>query len=159
MTTILAEIFNHHLWANLGMVDACAGLDEAQLAMAAIGTYGAIGPTLQHLASAESRFIAAVTSDRTGMTVNELDAFPGIAAIRASLQKSGERLVALAQSEHNDRMVSGERRGQPFSFALSVFMLQSVDHGKEHRTHVSASLTQLGIEPPNLDGWAYAQRV
>ena len=158
MTTILAEIFNHHLWANVGMIDACAALDDAQRGAAATGTYGPIGDTLLHLASAESRFIAAVTSDQTGVTVSETGPFPGFPAIRASLEKSGERLVALAQSEHNDRMVAGERGGQAFSIPLSVFMLQSVDHGKEHRTHVAASLTQLGTEPPNLDGWAYAQR-
>ena len=119
MTTILAEIFNHHLWANLGMIDACATLEA----------------------------------------VSEREPFPGFPAIRVSLQKSGERLVALAQSERDDRLVTGERGGQPFSFALSVFMMQAVDHGKEHRTHVASSLTQLGIEPPNLDGWAYARRV
>lgn len=158
MTTILAEIFNHHLWANLGMIDACATLEAAQLETAAIGTYGAIGATLVHVASAESRFIAAVTSDSTGVTVSEREPFPGFLAIRVSLQQSGERLIALAQSEHDDRLVTGERGGQPFSFALSVFMMQAVDHGKEHRTHVAASLTQLGVEPPNLDGWAYARR-
>lgn len=158
MATILTEIFNHHLWANLGMIDACANLTDAQLEAAATGTYGAIGPTLLHLASAESRFVAAVTSDHTGLTVNEREPFPGFPAIRASLQKSGERLVALAQSEHNDRTVAGERGGQAFSIALSVFMMQSVDHGKEHRTHVATSMTQFGIEPPNLDGWAYTQR-
>ena len=51
------------------------------------------------------------------------------------------------------------RDGQPFSVALSVFMLQAIDHGKEHRTHVAASLTELGIEPPDLDGWAWDERV
>lgn len=158
MATILEEIFKHHLWANLGMIDACVALDDGQRAAAATGTYGSIGETLLHLASAESRFIAAVTSDRTGVTLREKEPFPGFPAIRVSLQKSGERLVALAQSEQNDRMVSGERGGQAFSIPLSVFMLQSVDHGKEHRTHVAASLTQLGIEPPNLDGWAYERR-
>ncbi|MEO6044390.1 MAG: DinB family protein, partial [Tepidiformaceae bacterium] len=69
MTTILAEIFRHHLWANVGMIDACAALDDAQRGAAATGTYGAIGDTLLHLASAESRFIAAVTSDHTGVSV------------------------------------------------------------------------------------------
>ena len=159
MTTILAGIFDHHLWANIEMLDACAALTETQLEGAAVGTYGSISSTLQHLAAAESRYIAGVTSDSTGVTVNEQQPFPGFPAIRASLLKRGERIFALAKSEHNDRIVTGARDGQPFSVALSVFMLQAIDHGKEHRTHVAASLTELGIEPPDLDGWAWDERV
>lgn len=29
------------------------------------------------------------------------------------------------------------------------------DHGREHRTHAATILTQLGIEPPVIDGWQF----
>ena len=153
MATILAEIFNHHLWANLGMIDACAALDAGQLETGASGTYGTIGKTLVHLAVSDSGYVAAATGRSVG-TLLPQEPFPGFETLR----ESGERLILLAESEHNDRIVTGMRYGEAFSLAISVFMLQAVDHGTEHRTHIAASLTQLGIEPPELDGWGYAQR-
>ena len=43
--TALVTLFRHNLWANLGLIDACATLDEAQLAATAVGTYGTIYDT------------------------------------------------------------------------------------------------------------------
>ena len=37
----------------------------------------------------------------------------------------------------------------------SLILIQAVNHGTEHRCQVSAILTQLGIEPPEMDGWTY----
>ena len=157
MATILAEIFKHHLWANLGLIDACVALDAGQLATAAPGTYGTIGKTLVHLAVSDSGYVAAATGRSVG-TLLPQEPFPGFETLRQTLRESGEQLILLAESEHNDRIVTGMRYGEAFSLAISVFMLQAVDHGTEHRTHIAASLTQLGIEPPELDGWGYAQR-
>jgi uncharacterized damage-inducible protein DinB len=30
-----------------------------------------------------------------------------------------------------------------------------VNHGTEHRSQVATILTQLGVEPPEMDGWTY----
>jgi uncharacterized damage-inducible protein DinB len=38
---------------------------------------------------------------------------------------------------------------------VSLFLLQAVNHSTEHRSPVATMLTQLGIEPPAMDGWAY----
>jgi len=36
-----------------------------------------------------------------------------------------------------------------------IILVQAVDHGREHRTHIATILTQLGIEPPDMDGWTF----
>jgi uncharacterized damage-inducible protein DinB len=38
---------------------------------------------------------------------------------------------------------------------VSLYLLQAVNHGTEHRSQVATVLTQLGVEPPGMDGWAY----
>jgi uncharacterized damage-inducible protein DinB len=38
---------------------------------------------------------------------------------------------------------------------VSLFLLQAVNHGTEHRSQVATVLTQLGVEPPGMDGWTY----
>jgi uncharacterized damage-inducible protein DinB len=37
----------------------------------------------------------------------------------------------------------------------TVLLTQAVNHATEHRAQIMAILTQLGIEPPELDGWSY----
>ncbi|WP_236031811.1 DinB family protein [Ktedonospora formicarum] len=34
-------------------------------------------------------------------------------------------------------------------------MIQTIDHGIDHRSQISTLLTQQGIEPHNLDAWSY----
>ncbi|MBA4180303.1 MAG: hypothetical protein C0506_06920 [Anaerolinea sp.] len=155
MTTILAEIFRHNRWANLGMLDACAPLDRAQLDTAAIGTYGSIALTLLHLASAEGTYVARATGEKIREWVDDEGSFPGLGAFRESLQASGRRLITLAQSEHRDRLVTYQSGGQPSTNPLSMILTKALHHATEHRTHVAASLTQPGIEPPDLDAWFF----
>jgi uncharacterized damage-inducible protein DinB len=35
----------------------------------------------------------------------------------------------------------------------SLILLQAVNHGTEHHPQVATILTQLGIDPPAMDGW------
>ena len=37
----------------------------------------------------------------------------------------------------------------------SVILVQAINHATEHRAQAQAILTQLGIEPPAIDGWAH----
>jgi hypothetical protein len=37
----------------------------------------------------------------------------------------------------------------------SVIFVQAIDHAAEHRTHAATILSQLGIEPPTMDGWQF----
>jgi uncharacterized damage-inducible protein DinB len=38
----------------------------------------------------------------------------------------------------------------------ALLLTQSINHSTEHRSHVMTVLTQVGVEPPELDGWFYA---
>ena len=37
----------------------------------------------------------------------------------------------------------------------SVILVQAINHATEHRAHATTILTQLGIEPPAIDGWEH----
>lgn len=52
-TESLVTLFSHHLWANLRLVEGCAALTAEQLDATAIGAYGSIHDTLQHIATSE----------------------------------------------------------------------------------------------------------
>ena len=54
----LVDFYKHNLWANLGLLDACAPLTDEQLQASAPGTYGPIRDTLVHLFRAEDSYLA-----------------------------------------------------------------------------------------------------
>ena len=47
--SLLTDAFDHHVWATVRLLDACAALDDEQLATTVPGTYGSIIETLRHL--------------------------------------------------------------------------------------------------------------
>jgi uncharacterized damage-inducible protein DinB len=49
MTGPLEDAFNHHVWASLRVLDACATLEPEQLQTSVPGTYGTILDTVRHL--------------------------------------------------------------------------------------------------------------
>ncbi len=40
-------------------------------------------------------------------------------------------------------------------YPLTGLMTQAINHSTEHRAQVSAIITALGLEPPDMSGWAY----
>ena len=46
--------------------------------------------------------------------------------------------------------------GSEFHAPLGVRLAQVVHHGTDHRSQICTALTQLGMEPPEIDLWAFA---
>ncbi len=154
MSTLLAEFFRHNVWANQLLLDLCATLTEEQLDATAPGTYGSIRDTWVHLIGAEQRYLAALN----GVEPREAGAppgFPGFDRLRDQSRRSGDGLIDVARRTRPNRIVRGVRAGEPFAIPAAIFLMQAIDHGTEHRTHIRTILTSLGIEPPNLDAWAF----
>ncbi len=159
MTSALSELFKHNLWANLRLLDVCAGLDEAGLAAGVPGTYGSLRDTFVHLVAAEGRYVALLSDRQPDQSFNERTGFPGWEALRERARHSGEALIAIAQDFDAARVLRGTRNGEAYELPAVVPMLQAINHATEHRTHIATILTQQGVEPPVLDGWHYNEEV
>ena len=90
MAAILVELFKHNTWANLRLLDACAGLSDEHLGASAPGTYGRAGDTLVHLVAAQDRYLALLTGTQPESPSREGDPFPGVPALRERVRRSGE---------------------------------------------------------------------
>ncbi len=152
----LVLLFRHNLWANLTLLDACADLDETGLATAAVGTYGAIYDTLRHIVGAEQGYLILLTDRQPERRVRKEDR-PALAELRALAQQSGERLIAVAAAATPDDVVNLHWENQRWPYPFGLLLNQAINHATEHRAQVMTILTQLGIEPPDLSGWAYAE--
>ncbi|MDP9317315.1 MAG: damage-inducible protein DinB [Chloroflexota bacterium] len=157
MPNLLSELFKHNLWANLRLLDACARLEDAQLERKVAGTYGSLSDTWVHLVAAEGRYVALLSDQQPDQSFSEHTGFLGWADLGERAQHSGERLIALAENFDASRVLRGIRNGESFAIPAVVPMIQAINHATEHRVHIATILTQLGIEPPTLDGWQYGQ--
>ncbi|GAC1401764.1 MAG: hypothetical protein NVSMB65_19140 [Chloroflexota bacterium] len=155
MASILVEFFKHNTWANLALLDACAGLSDARLDATCAGTYGRLRDTLVHLVAAQERYVEVLTGQRQETQVYGSTGFPGFPRLRESARWSGDALVAAAETAQPETILRGTRNGEAYAIRVFVPLLQAINHATEHRCHVATILTQQGIEPPNLDGWTY----
>jgi uncharacterized damage-inducible protein DinB len=149
----LVKLFEHNNWANQKILQACYALSDEQLDAGPQSiTKGSIRRTLLHLVHSQKGYLSLMT-----LPVEErANAAPTFAELQESARVSGESLVALAR---------GER--QPFSIRLNttdgfhtepwVVMLQVINHATEHREQIKSMLSALGVTPPDIDGWGYAE--
>ncbi len=157
MTTNLQQLFRHHLWANRRILEACAGLSSGQLDARAAGTYGTIDRTLFHLIASVDSY-AARLAVRSRLLVNDHALpLPPMAELRSVLEHAGTELIELAGSTTETRLVEVTGDDGPHTVPAWIVLVQAIDHGREHRTHIATILTQLGIEPPDMDGWAFQE--
>lgn len=153
----LVELFRHNLWANLRLLEACADLDEQQLAATVTGTYGSIYDTLTHTLRAEQSYLRRLSGKQPEKPLARED-HPDVHALRAHAQYSGEGLIEVAASVQPSDVLQVEwDDGRMVPVPASLLLAQAINHATEHRAQVMTILTQQGIEPPDLSGWQYAE--
>ena len=82
--------------------------------------------------------------------------FPGFDALEERFAHGNAQLEEAAQAGQDRKVeVTGDDPPGTWWMPVSLYLLQAVNHGTEHRSQVATILTQLGVEPPDMDGWAY----
>jgi len=154
MTSILADAFGHHIWANQLILDACATLTPEQLTTPVPGTYGSIETTLRHLIQADS-FYLWVQNGSTGPLISAENSL-SIADLRAANDRHADGYrELLAGPQDPDIDVAEHGDGWDFVATLGIRVAQIVHHGSDHRSQICTGLTALGVSPPDIDLWAY----
>jgi uncharacterized damage-inducible protein DinB len=152
---ILVKLFEHNHWANLQILQACAGLSDEQLdAQPQSATMGSIRTTLVHLVSAQYSYLRLLTlpvdERRTLITI-------AFADLQESASHSGEALIALAGDVAGKIPRTRLETRDGHLVEPWVVMLQVINHATEHREQIKSMLSALGVEPPSIDGWDYGE--
>jgi uncharacterized damage-inducible protein DinB len=154
--SLLADAFAHHAWATLRLIDTCLELSPAQLDTAVPGTYGSILDTMCHLVGADCSYLATVTGGRVArIDETRMD----LRALRAVMERNGASWSAFVAQDLDPDAVLVRRRddGSEARAPLGIRLAQALHHGTDHRSQVCTALTTLGIEPPWIDAWAFAE--
>lgn len=157
-TDVVTTLFSHNLWANLRLLERCAELSDEQLNATISGAFGSIRDTLQHIVMSERSYFSRIS---TGQPYRHpADALPlTIAEMVESVRATGSGLIEWAPKVQADDTVQVDWDGAPRAVPKSIILTQVINHATEHRAQIMAIMTQLGIEPPDLQGWAYFDEV
>jgi uncharacterized damage-inducible protein DinB len=153
--SLLADAFGHHVWATVQLLDVCAALDEEQLATTVPGTFGTIIDTLRHTVGADVSYLTVFRDDGPSLEDEETADIP---AMRAAMEAMGAAWARLLATDLDPATPVTRHRddGSTSTAPLGIRLAQVIHHGTDHRSQVCTALTALGIEPPEIDVWAYA---
>jgi uncharacterized damage-inducible protein DinB len=152
---ILADAFDHHLWATLQVIDACGSLTPTQLETAVPGTYGSILATMRHLAGADVFYLTVLAPGRVGAVDEDVLDLEQLRGVMIENRVVWDGVIAGALDPDLDVVEVGE--GWEFHAPLGVRLAQALLHGADHRSQVCTALTSLGVEPPLIDLWDFAE--
>lgn len=158
MANALTPLFEHNLWANLQLLEACSVLTEAQLALTIPGVYGTPASTLVHYLSGEQRYVFRLSrQERQGPSFKTDSPWPGVEALAEHARWSGLKLQELAETVGLSDVYRSSWDGVDYEIDSSVVLVQAINHSTEHRAHVVTTLSAHGIVVPEIDGWNWAE--
>lgn len=158
--SLLVDAFDHNTWATLRLIDACAELTPEQLETTVPGTFGTIIGTFRHTVGADSWYRFRLLGDRYPPMTEEEEEGMDLAQLRAAAEELGASWPDLLAGEPDpDEVVPVVRDdGSATHAPIGIRIAQILHHGTDHRSQICTALTQLGMEPPEIDLWAYGQQ-
>jgi uncharacterized damage-inducible protein DinB len=153
-TDTLTTLFSHNLWANLRLLERCAELTREQLDTSIPGAYSSIHDTLQHIVTSEQSYFSRISTGQPRR--RPADAPPlTMAEMVESVRTSGAGFIEWASKVQAEDTVQVDWDGTPRDVPKTIILTQVINHATEHREQIKTILTQLGIEPPDLQSWTY----
>jgi uncharacterized damage-inducible protein DinB len=154
MNDTLLDAFRHNSWANKELLAACRGLPSESLALPAVGSFGSIIATFNHIVNSDAGYVRRFSSSIPTWWVkreNSADLDQLHARIEETARLWEEVLAAPLNAEQVLILDEGA-----YEVHAGVIIAQALHHGNAHREQICAILTGLGVEPPDIQVWAYA---
>ena len=153
MNELLLEAFRHSAWAKKKLIAACGSLSTEELRRPAPGSVGSILATLNHLVITDANYIARL-DDGPPAWLDEAAA-NDLSKLLTLAEETADRWQRfLRQPVDGERIVTLDKGA--YETHAGVVVVQALHHVSIHGEQVCASLTALGIEPPDVQPWALA---
>jgi uncharacterized damage-inducible protein DinB len=155
--TLLDDAFAHHVWATERLIDACLRLSQEQLSTAVAGTYGSIIQTLRHLVDGDAFYLYGLTGDRThAVDTQHMD----LGALQSAIETTGAAWSQLLSRNPDPDAITLEQDDDGFErrATMGIRFAQALHHGTDHRSQICTALTNLGVDPPDIDVWEFGKQ-
>ena len=152
---LLVDGFRHLVWATLALIDACLELSPDDLDTNVPGTFGSIIDTMRHLVDADVSYQWVLSGKRTPRIDSDN---LSLGELRSTMEAVGSEWTRLLAGDLDPAGIVTRDRddGSQSRAPLTIRLAQAVHHGTDHRSQICTALTSLGIEPPEIDVWAFA---
>jgi uncharacterized damage-inducible protein DinB len=150
-------MLRYNKWATMTLVEACRSLTDAQLDTRGAGVSGTVRLLLMHVVGAQQTLALRTKGRQHEGELSGRKPWPGFDTLLALAAQSADELIAIAEGMDTQTETDLPYMGTTYRFPTSFFLAHALEHGVEHRTEIKVALNQLGIETPNLDGWAYSE--
>lgn len=154
MNDVLLDAFRHHSWATKQLLAVCRNLSEEQLTAGAPTSFGSIVATLNHVIRSDAGYLRSLAGtaptwlrDRT-----ETADFDHLSQRVEETERNWERF--LSQPLDAERVLLLDQ--DTYEAHAGVLIAQALHHGNAHREQICAMLTGFGVDPPDIQAWAYA---
>jgi uncharacterized damage-inducible protein DinB len=153
----LRDGFAHEAWANLALIAFCERLTPEQLRATTPGAYGSVVETIRHHIDAAAWYQHRLGLERLAWEEQD-ESTEDLGELRERAVEVGRRWERVFATPFDpERVIDSPPGAEPVEhIRAGVYLAQVLNHGSEHRGQVCTILTTLGIEPPELDVWAYA---
>jgi uncharacterized damage-inducible protein DinB len=155
MNEALRYSIGHNGWATRELIAACRNLSEEQLTTPAIGSFDSILRTFNHIILSDAGYLRSLSGsgpDWLGGRVESADFAVLLARVEETERSWQHFLEAPFDAERLILLDQGA-----YEAHADVLIAQAIYHGHAHREQICAILTGYGIEPPDLQGWAYGE--
>ena len=153
----MLALFRRNEWANQRLLDFCAQQPAEVAAAPAEGdVYGGIDAQFTHMVSAETGYLPWITGRRREDRISG-DTPLRLEELREPMRWAGTQWPeALDFDRDPEEVFQVQRRSGQSAMTDWLALLQLLHHGDDHRNQVATVLSRHGIEPPELDCWAFA---
>lgn len=152
-----SQLYRHHRWSNLTMIDFLTQLNDEQLALTVPGTYGSSIDTIRHIVSSDADYVRIIPDTPQVTQMSERDTFAGWTSLRQISDEADSVLIEYVDGLTEDLFfvdVDSES-GETFELTRSMLLCQIIHHATEHRSQIRTTLSAHGITPPEISTWAW----
>ena len=151
--SLVDDAFELHAWGTSRLLDACEPLTSDHLAFEVPGAYGSVLATLRHLVEGDRFQLWAAGAGTSLIDASNMD----FAQLRSSAHANAQawRAYLTAHPDGDEVIADVDESGWRRTASVGVRLAQALQHGDEHRSQVCMALAALGLEPPDLSGWAF----
>jgi len=151
----LLDAFRHFSWATEQLLASCRGLSQERLTSPATGSFGGILATFNHLVVAHGGYLRGLagTAPAWALADDESTDLDGLEARVEETARLWEEF--LSEPLDAERVIILDEG--TYEALACVMITQALHHGSVHREQICAILTGFGMEPPDIQAWAYGE--
>jgi uncharacterized damage-inducible protein DinB len=150
----LATLYDYNCWANARILNAAAGLNDAQFCTPQLPDLESIRAILVHTYGAEWLWRNRCQGDSPA-SMPQAEEFADFGALHSAWQTEEETMRSFVTALDDARLASevsySNLRGKAMAAPLWQILTHVIIHGTQHRAEAALILTSLGRSPGDID--------